>query len=175
MEIWIDIKGFEGAYQISNLGSVRSLDRVVTDKNGNLKTVKGRMLSLINHTGGYLTTKIGKAGNRYIHRLVAEAFLIKPEGKTEVNHIDGNKKNNTVENLEWVTPSENQLHSKATGIAPTGENHPQAKLSNEDVQYIIDNYKPFDQVFSGKALGEKLGVAKSVICRIANGTRRKHG
>lgn len=98
-EIWKDIKGFEGVYQISNLGNVKSLPRKAGTTYLREKILKPRK-----HTGGYSIVSLGrgyKYKNYFIHRLVAEAFLPNPLGLLEVNHIDENKTNNNVENLEW--------------------------------------------------------------------------
>ena len=105
-EVWKDIKDYEGFYQVSNLGRVKSLPR-----NGTIKT--SRILKQ-NIVCGYCQVTLQKQGNKSykkVHRLVAEAFILNLENKREVNHIDGNKRNNVVKNLEWVTTSENQLHS----------------------------------------------------------------
>ena len=105
-EIWKDIVGYEKFYQVSNLGRVRSFPR-----NG---TIKEERVLKPNKVGGYLQVTLQKHKNRKykkVHRLVAETFIPNLENKREVNHIDGNKTNNCVENLEWVTTSENQLHS----------------------------------------------------------------
>ena len=116
-EIWKDIVGYEGLYQVSNLGKVRSLDRTYTQKarSGSVlaHTYKGCVLKP-NNVGGYLQVNLQKHKKRNdqkIHRLVAQAFIPNLENKREVNHIDGDKTNNNADNLEWVTTSENQLHS----------------------------------------------------------------
>lgn len=114
-EIWKDVKNFEGMYQVSNKGRVRSLDR--HDKHGALW--KGKLFKLSPDKSGYIKTKFSVDGKRtvkLVHRLVAEAFIPNPENKPEVNHIDGDKQNNYVNNLEWVTSKENTRHGLENGL-----------------------------------------------------------
>lgn len=109
MEVWKDIKGYEGAYQVSNLGNVKSLRR----EHPVNKCCRDRILKPQTQRGYSRVMLWSGVDSRWesVHRLVAEAFLQNPENKQQVNHIDGNKRNNCVSNLEWVTPSENVRHS----------------------------------------------------------------
>lgn len=110
-EVWKDIAGYEGLYQISNLGNVQSMDYNHT---GN-----PQKLSIKNHHSGYKMVMLCKNGvnkNKNIHTLVATAFIDNPEQKPCVNHIDGNKGNNHVSNLEWVTRKENTNHAIKTNL-----------------------------------------------------------
>lgn len=121
MEIWKDVENFEGYYQVSNTGRVRSLTRTIATSGGHLTTYKGRELKLKTDKYGYSVAFISKRteGIRKsvtVHRLVATAFLKMVDGKDSVNHIDGNKKNNNVSNLEWVTCKENTQHAIKNGL-----------------------------------------------------------
>ena len=108
-EIWKDVFGFEGLYQVSNLGKVRSLDRLVNSGIG-IRLYKGRVLKPVNNNDGYLQVALSKDGKQttfLVHRLVYEAFNGKiPEGM-QVNHIDEDKTNNSIENLNVMTSKEN--------------------------------------------------------------------
>ena len=118
-EYWSDIPNYEGYYQVSNHGNVRSLDRVIKEKTGKTQTLKGRVLKQRINPGGYHYIELGKNGNKAtfaIHQLVAQAFIPNPNNKRTVNHIDGNKLNNSLANLEWSTYSENLEHAYKTGL-----------------------------------------------------------
>ena len=112
-EIWKDIEGYEGLYQVSNTGVVRSLDRYVPHKKFGQKYCEGHIMATHIINSGYVRVNLCK-GNRYksfsVHRLVALAFIENPKGLPEVNHIDENKENNNVNNLEWVTKEQNEKH-----------------------------------------------------------------
>ena len=103
-EIWKDIDGYEGLYQVSNLGRVKSLDRYVHTSNGKIYHVAGKVLKAQVDKKGYSIvrlTKDGKGLTKKVHRLVAIAFILNSNNLPEVNHKDENKENNTVDNLEW--------------------------------------------------------------------------
>lgn len=117
-ERWADIPGYEGYYQVSDQGRVKSMDRFVIQhsRKGSpmLRKTKGTILSPVDNGSGYLMVILHKSGERdkrYIHRLVAEAFLDNERKAPEVNHIDYDRHNNGALNLEWVTKQENVHHS----------------------------------------------------------------
>ena len=116
-EEWRDVKGYEGMYQISNLGRFRSCSRMVKNKHS-YRPVKEKVLKPFKW-GSYMYVHLRsgeKLISRSVHRLVAEAFILNTHNKPEVNHIDGNKMNNCASNLEWCTSSENELHAARTGL-----------------------------------------------------------
>lgn len=156
-EIWRDISGYDGKYQVSNFGRVKSF-----------KSGMARILKPGQDRGGYLTVHLSrdnKGKKHRVHRLVAEAFIPNPDGKPQVNHIDGVKTNNHVNNLEWVTPSENIRHALATGLFPQGEDRTDAKLTNAQVVYIREN----PDGLTCAQLGEMFGVDDATIGRIQCG------
>ena len=105
IEIWKDYKDYEGLYQASNLGRMRSLDRWVS-KNGSMQFIKGRILKLRTDKCGYLhvvLSKNNKVKAYLVHRIIAETFLPNTDNLPQVNHKDENKLNNVVSNLEWCT------------------------------------------------------------------------
>jgi hypothetical protein len=135
MEEWRDIPGYEGLYQASNMGWIKSL-----------VGRKERILKPVMHSNGYMRVSLyidKKLQQKYIHRLVAETFLANPQNKSEVNHLDGNKTNNHVENLEWATSSENKEHAYKTGLYPRSKKYKGRKV-------YIDIFKP-DGTFVARA------------------------
>jgi hypothetical protein len=154
-EIWKPICGYEGIYEVSNCGNVRSIDRI--DFAG--RRLKGKLFST-NAKEGYITVRLSKNGNIKtfkIHQLVAEAFVPNPENKPCVNHKDGNKQNNHVENLEWCTHSENNIHAFKTGLST-----PKRKLDDESIKLILDSKGKV----SCNVLAKIHGVSFQMICKI---------
>jgi hypothetical protein len=116
--MWRDVVGYEDFYEVSSIGEVKSKTRIYPGRGGYLCTRKPRIMTQGVTTKGYFAVTLtlnGVERRIEVHRLVAEAFLGKPDGM-QVNHKDGIKKNNKVENLEWVTPSENSLHAFRMGL-----------------------------------------------------------
>lgn len=164
-EIWKDIEGYEGLYQVSNLGRVRSFDRYVNAKGGGRSFRKGRILKAGKTKQGYSFVALTNEKSKQftVHRLVAQAFLKKQNFRKVVNHIDGNKENNSVTNLEYVTSSENTKHAYKTGLKIASK-----KLKSDDVKTIRETYKPYDKQNNAKALAEKYSVSISTIMDVVN-------
>ena len=180
-EIWKDIQNYDGLYQVSNLGNVKSLERYFPSKNPKtpIAHVNEKILKLSANKKGYLSANLyknGKMKNIQVHRLVAQAFLPNPSNKLYVNHIDGNKCNNRVDNLEWVTPSENLHHAYSTKLrTPTrGERNRQCKLTTKDIEWIKTHVIKGDKEFGCKALAKKFGVTEPHISCIVNGKKRRY-
>lgn len=172
-EIWKDIKGYEGIYQVSNLGRVKALEETwYSGRNGYIKKTKPEHIMkyrLAKNTGYCLLklTKEGKEKHVLVHRLVAETFILNPNKLPEVNHIDGNKENNCVENLEWVTAKENISHATRNKLRVIdGCNNWRAKMSPEDILFIRANYKPRDKICGRNALAKKFKCSVTVISNI---------
>lgn len=174
-EIWKDIEGYEGLYQVSNLGRVKSLSReVVRPTLGKYTTLEIIRKSHYDKDG-YLTLSLSK-GSKYklfkIHRLVATAFIPNPENKPQVNHINGIKTDNTLENLEWVTASENVRHAYESGLVVSlkGEKHNMCKLTSELVKLIRNDL----MIMTQKKVAEKYGISQQHVSDINTGKRWKH-
>mgnify|MGYP003428123665 CR=1 FL=1 len=155
IEVWKDVKGYEGLYKISNLGRV---------KNKYDNFVKGNVIR------GYVRISLSKNRNvktTSIHRLVAEAFIPNPENKPYVNHINCDKTNNVVTNLEWCTQLENIQHCIKNGIKNDfGENSKRHKLTFKDVEFIRNNYKARDKQFGARVLAKQFNVSEREIYRV---------
>lgn len=159
-EIWLDVVGYEGFYQVSNLGRVKSFYR------GKVHLLKYQLDSQ-----GYVIVTLSKGGKQKgckVHVLVAQAFIPNPENKPFVNHIDGNKSNPHVSNLEWVTQSENMKHAFRIGLKKpaAGAKSGKSKLTEKDVRYIREHYKKGSHQYGLKSLAKKFNVATVTISRI---------
>lgn len=135
-EVWKAIPGHEGAYEVSNFGRVRSLDRQQW-QGRRLCNLRGRILKPIPNQLGYLYVNLKRNTKPiFIHRLVACGFVENPQSFTVVNHIDGNPSNNHYSNLEWCTHRENIRHAVRLGLIKSGEDSHSAKLTASDVLEI---------------------------------------
>jgi len=175
-EFWKDIKGYEGFYQLSNFGNIKSVNRCIIRSNGRKQTFKGIKLSPSMSKIGYYVIALQKKGyikRHYIHRLLAQTFIQNIDNKPYINHINGIKSDNRLENLEWCTHFENMLHSRLIGlnmvIGQKGENHSQSKLTNNQVLEIKNKLKSGARGFE---LAKEYNVSQSTICGIKN--KRTH-
>lgn len=178
-EIWKDVVGWEGFYKVSNIGNIKSENRSAPTKKG-VYRVKERILAFRLGNNGYFACALsfnGIAKKNNVHRLVAEAFIPNPENKPEVNHIDGNKQNNNVSNLEWATRSENGLHAWKNGLnhsANLGMIGIKSRLSKRISQYTLDMcfIKTYDAVSD---VEREKGISHGNISMCANGIRNHAG
>jgi len=159
MEEWKTIKEYTN-YEASNLGKIRN-----------------KLTGVINEGGynrRYLRCKLGGISHN-IHRIIAQTWLDNPNKLPQVNHKNGNKHDNRVENLEWCTAYENVRHSFDTGLnkgPKKGEDSNCSKLNNITIQYIKSIHKPYSKHFSTKALAKQYGVGYCWLSSVLNGNRR---
>ena len=163
MEEWKDIKGYEGLYQVSNLGRV--------------KNRHGRILKSIIDRYGYITYGLSKKSIiKYFksHRLVAIHFISNSDNLPEVNHINGIKTDNRVENLEWCTSSQNQIHAFKIGLQTShkGEECYNSKLTEKQVLEIRAKYIP--KKYTQQNLANEYGVTRSTVQEIISNKIWRH-
>lgn len=188
-EVWKDIQGYEGLYQISNIGRVKSLERKVSHSKGGLRQVNKRILKNLLNKYGYAYVKLNNTGKKYfsLHRLVALNFIANPENYKQVNHKDFNKLNNNVSNLEWCSCTMNirydWLHKRRehqrkissetiakSDIWRKGSEHSQAKLNDAQVLKIREMVK----TKSHMEIAKLFGVSRPTITLIANRKLWRH-
>lgn len=165
MEIWEDIKGYEGEYQVSNLGQVKSLDSIRTDSIGREKFYKGQVLKQATSKGRkrkivYVSHK-GKQQTIFVHKLVMQAFVGEPNG-LEICHTDGDEGNNELSNLRYDTKSENQID-----IYRYGSKSSQGKLNPDEVaeiRHLLKNTNLYQ-----RDIAKKYGIAQQTVSEINTG------
>ena len=164
-EEWKDINGYEGYYQVSNLGRVKSLERVVICKNGSNKKIKEHLMSGSDNGNGYLSVMLcrnGKQKRFYIHRLVALAFIPNPNNLPEINHINEFRKDdNSVSNLEWISYLDNRCYG--TRLARVADSQ-----SFETYQYDLEG-NLINTFYSIKEASRRTGVSDTNIGECCNG------
>lgn len=179
MEIWADVKNYEGIYIISNLGNIKKLERVVLRKNGRRCYISPEDKIATITPKGYLRVRLQKnkkSKHFFVHRLVADAFLEKPIGATQVNHKNGIKTDNRVENLEWVSASENLLHSyrclgrKPATLGKFGKNNYNCKILLQ-----IKNGEIVAEFFGANEAYLKTGICIDSIRKVCAKKRKSAG
>lgn len=168
VEIWKDIEGFEGIYQVSNFGRIKSLGG---QKGTCLRKEKIRTISYTKDGYAKIRLQSGSIDKTCrVHRLVAQAFLPNPTNKETVNHKDGNKLNNHVDNLEWSDRHEQLLHAYSHNLKTSQKGHSNcnSKLTDEQVKEIRRLYVRNSKEFGTVALAKKYGVTNRVIGLIVN-------
>lgn len=180
-EVWKSLNGVVengDHYEVSNLGRVRSIDRTIVNALGRTCFFKSKMIKGRDNEDGYRYVGLalnGKTKTLYVHRLVALAFIPNPENKPEVNHCDGVKSNNHVDNLEWSTTHENIVHARVTGLnkgnGVKGSQHGNARLTEKDV---IEIKRLLSNKEKQKVIAQMFGVKECTISQINTGKKWKH-
>lgn len=165
-EQWMPIPGHEGDYEISNFGRVKSL-------------IKGRIMALTNNDG-YLYVKLRGGKHKRVHRVVAQVFIPNPENKPGVNHINGNKQDNRVSNLEWVTAKENMRHAMELGLIPKKPNnqpvrYPKGYLQQKRVDQLAKDGTFIKTWDSQKIAAKTLGILGTCISECCKGNKKSAG
>jgi hypothetical protein len=171
-ETWKPVLGYEDCYEISNFGVVRSITRYNPKSN---RWYESRIMKTRLDKDGYVIvglTKDGKMKMNKVHRLVISTFT-NEDLDLQVNHIDGNKQNNNLDNLEWCTCSENQLHAHKIGLkSQQGRKNNASKLTEQDVIEICDFFRYTK--FKVKEIAELYGVKPNTITNIKTRRQWKH-
>lgn len=176
MENWKDIKGYEGLYQININGLVKSLSREINNGNG-IRKSKEFITKSYDNGHGYLRVCLSKNNSKkfiLIHALIAIHFIENPENLPIINHKDGNKKNNSVSNLEWCTYSHNNQHGFNTGLIKSlkGEKCKKSKLS--DIQVLEIKKMLSENKLTQKEISKKFNISSNTISSIKTKTTWKH-
>lgn len=169
-EIWMTYPEFN-YIEVSNMGNVRTKDRIIFRKNGSKLPRKGRTLRQVKNRKGYPEVRIqieGANSPRVVHKMVMLTFMYPRPTSMQVNHINGKKDDNRLVNLEWVTPSENLKHAYSTGLlSRKGEKNTKAKLTIQKVEEIRQKYESGN--YTQKNLASEYGVAQAHISTIILG------
>lgn len=175
-EIWKDIPNFEGYYQASTKGRIRSVKRTVKHKDGKVTVFKGRVLKSSLNKKGYpmvYLSKDCKKFTRAVHRFIALTFIQNPYKYDQVNHINGIKEDNRIENLEWCNNQQNCAHAHKNGLVNSarGENSGNVKLKRWQVIFIIDSYP---SQFSAKEICSLFDIHRGEPSGLIRGKSWKH-
>jgi len=156
-EIWKPVIGFEGRYEVSSLGRVKALAREILYSDGRRGRLPGKILRGSQMQTGYVCVTFDSRTRRCIHQVVAEAFLGAAEYRQTVNHKDGNKTNNCVENLEWATYKENNAHARRSGLNNQhGEKSNLSKYSDQFIEAVRNVHAKYSPTY--EELGRLFGL-----------------
>ena len=172
IEVWKAIPGYEGIYEVSDIGRVRSVDRIVTYCDGTEHLHKGRILKAAPDKNGYYRVVLSNVRhvNRIVHRLVAMAFIPNPNNLPFINHKDENKQNNRVENLEWCSEEYNVNYG--TGLARRIKNQRNSPSQSKPIaQYTKDGRKVAEYLSINEAV-RQTGMKKDTISRSVRGLQK---
>lgn len=175
MELWKDINGFEGLYQVSSLGNVKSIERSVRYSDGRVYRYEEKLLKPCLDNQSYRFVNLYRTNGKRvirIHRLVAIVFIPNPENKPEVNHKIGDKSNNTIANLEWATRNENQSHAVKNKLHAHGEKHGIRNVLNETTVRKARVMK--QEGYSYAAIARKFGINRITILQAVTGKNWGH-
>lgn len=178
IEEWRPVVGFEQYYEVSSYARVRSKDRVISIRGKKPYLLKGILMRLPISSKGYyrVSLEVGNVKRKFnVHRLLMTAFVPNPQNLPYINHIDGNKLNNSLDNLEWCSPSYNAKHAFAHGLRKgfPGTTNPMAVLSDDRIIEIMQFIKSHKHRMSYIKIGELCGVHGAYAQQLATGKRRK--
>ena len=173
-EIWKSVQGFEGRYEVSSLGRFKALNRLLVYKDGRQGRLNEKMIKGTIGNNGYYTITFDSKTRKLAHRVIAETFLGNQEYRLTVNHKDGNKLNNQIDNLEWATYKENNNHARKTNLNQQhGENSNFSKYSDQFIEAVRNVHAKYSPNYS--ELGRLFGLtgchARQIVLHL---TRKKN-